>query len=171
MKKWATLSLFACLLTGCSSPMEDRVACPKTAIVAELSKTVVTQDGVVVRAEMDSLLPVCYMEDDRLRMEMRLRFTGFRPSFKINVPLTFKPSYFVAILDEDGTILSRSSHEADLTFEEGQGVAVSVQQVYTRLSSSDVCVYVVFDLDEKQLLILQKERSTRAAGQMVGRRP
>jgi len=151
----------ASILVGCgSSTNHQEVPCPHTAIVGELSKRV---DASGVRTDIDSVRPVCQWVDHRLYMDMRLRMTSFRETSKHNTSLTIAPVYVVAILNEKGNLLSRTLHQAEITFEPEEDTVVSFQQLQVMLASEDCSVYVGFDLDEKQLRALEKERGSGCA--------
>lgn len=172
MKKTFFIPLLIGFLGGFKFPGNDRVACPKVAIVADVSKTVGTVGEVTIHGEMDSLLPVCEATGEQsLRMGMRLRLTGFRPRSKSQSILSFRPSYFLAIFNRDGVLLSRSDHEAELIFHPGEDVAVGFQQIEAPELSPDVAVYLGFNLDEGQRFTIAQERQERALGKGRGHRP
>lgn len=145
------------LLGGCALP-SDRVRCPKAAILAEFSKTLDKAEGVPIRTELDSLTPECTQDNGYTYMTFRLRTTSFRP-MAAKGPLTFQTSYFVAVVDEEGTILSRSDHDLEITFASDQTTKVNFIQMQEKIpTQKKAAVYVGFNLDESQFEQLQKER-------------
>lgn len=145
------------LLGGCALP-SDRVRCPKAAILAEFSKTLDVAEGVPVRTELDSLIPECTQDNAYTYMTFRLRTTSFRP-MTAKEPLTLQTSYFVAIVDEEGTVLSRSDHDLEIIFASDQTTKVNFIQVQEKIpTQKKAAVYVGFNLDETQFEQLQKER-------------
>ena len=113
-----------CLLLGGCALSSDRVRCPKAAILAEFSKTIDRAEGVPVRTELDSLIPQCTQDNGYTYMTFRLRTTSFRP-MSSKMPLTVQPSYFVAVVDEDGEVLSRSDHDLEIAFASDQTTKVN----------------------------------------------
>ncbi len=146
------------LLGGCALP-SDRVRCPKAAILAEFSKTIDRAEGVPVRTELDSLIPQCTQDNGYTYMTFRLRTTSFRP-VAAKEPLTLQTSYFVAVVDEGGEVLSRSDHDLEIAFASDQTTKVNFIQVQEKIpTQKKAAVYVGFNLDEIQFEQLQKERN------------
>ena len=91
-------------------------------------------------------------------MTFRLRTTSFR-STAAKGPLTLQTSYFVAVVDEEGTVLSRSDHELEIAFASDQATKVNFVQVQEKIpTQKKAALYVGFNLDESQFEQLQKER-------------
>lgn len=159
MTKIFTLS-FALALAGCSLITSEQVPCPQTAIVAEFSKSLSFHKGTPIRTEMDSLFPHCTRDGHQTHIDLRLRTTSFRPLSKFHHPLTMKISYFVALIDTDGKVLSRSNHDLEVAFSEKQTTKVTFVQIKESIPSNKrASLYVGFNLDENQLELLRKERS------------
>ncbi|MBY0272498.1 MAG: hypothetical protein K2X02_03675 [Alphaproteobacteria bacterium] len=147
------------LLGGCALP-SDRVRCPKAAILAEFSKTIDRIEGVPIRTELDSLIPECTQDNAYTYVTFRLRTTSFRPMSSLKMPLTVQTSYFVAVIDEKGTVLSRSDHDLEITFASDQTTKVNFIQVQEKIpTQKKAAIYVGFNLDEFQFEQLQKERN------------
>jgi len=147
-----------CLLLGGCALSSDRVRCPKAAILAEFSKTIDRAEGVPVRTELDSLIPQCTQDNGYTYMTFRLRTTSFRPA-AAKGPLTLQTSYFVAVVDEDGVVLSRSDHDLEIAFASDKTTKVNFIQVQEKIpTQKKAAVYVGFNLDEAQFEQLQKER-------------
>ncbi|MBX9621131.1 MAG: hypothetical protein K2X28_03740 [Alphaproteobacteria bacterium] len=147
------------LLGGCALP-SDRVRCPKAAILAEFSKTIDRAEGVPIRTELDSLIPECAQDNAYTYMTFRLRTTSFRP-ISSKMPLTVQASYFVAVVDEGGVVLSRSDHDLEIAFASDQTTKVNFVQVQEKIpTQKKAAVYVGFNLDEAQFEQLQQERKT-----------
>jgi hypothetical protein len=145
------------LLGGCALP-SDRVRCPKAAILAEFSKTLDRAEGVPIRTELDSLMPECTQDNGYTYMTFRLRTTSFRP-MAAKGPLTLQTSYFVAVVDEEGAVLSRSDHDLEITFASDQTTKVNFIQMQEKIpTQKKAAVYVGFNLDESQFEQLQNER-------------
>ena len=146
------------LLGGCALP-SDRVPCPKAVILAEFSKTIDKVGDVPIRTELDSLIPECTQDNAYTYMTFRLRMTSFRPVSSLEMPLTVQTSYFVAVVDEEGTILSRSDHDVEITFTNDQAIKVNFIQVQEKIPApKKASIYVGFNLEESQFEQLQKER-------------
>lgn len=160
IKMKRAFSLFLSLsLTGCSMMSAERVPCPRTAIIAEFAKSLEMQGGVPVRTDLDSLMPECTQDGNTTHVRFRLRMTSFRPLKNSHQATTLKPSYFVAIVDKVGNVLSRSDHDIEVTFEEKQTTKVSFLNVEEVVPAhKEVAIYVGFNLEEEQLQRLQKER-------------
>lgn len=147
------------VLTGCGVVSSERVPCPKTAILAEFSKSVERHQGILIRTDLDSLKPECTQEEKLKNVNFRLRMTSFRPLGSFRTAMTIKPSYFIAVMDKEGNILSRSDHELDLVFEENQTTKVSFISVEEQVPvQKEVTIYVGFNLDKAQVEQLQRER-------------
>lgn len=156
--------LFLCVglsLVGCSSVREDRIQCPKTRIVAEFSKAVEFQEKTPIRVDIDSITPSCTEGDNQIFMELLVRFTALRPLGLVGVPVTLTPSYFVAVIDAQGNMLSRSDHEVELAFQDKKQTTVTFQRLLEVVPSPDASVYVGFNLNEKQHRFLQKDRQKK----------
>jgi hypothetical protein len=155
--------LLLCLvLGGCNTFTAERVPCPKTAILAEFSKTVEGEKDSAIRTEMDSLTPTCTEDGGYTFLDMRLRVTSFRPLAAYHQPLQLSPSYFVAVIDTNGTILSRTNHEIAITFEEKQTTKVAMERIQEKIPvNKDVTVYVGFNLDEAQVAYFSKVREKK----------
>lgn len=154
--------LFAFLLAGCQALSPERVACPKAAILAEFSKTVTLADKILIRTDMDSLSPACYKKGNEFAMDMRLRITSLRPLSHYHSPLALHSSYFVAVVDQEGNVLSRTHHDLDVTFEAKQTTAVTFERLQEKIPyGKEVAVYVGFNLDPRQLGFLQRERARK----------
>lgn len=154
-------SFFLCVsfcLVGCGSIGGDRIQCPKTRVVAELSKAVEFQEKTPIRVDIDSVAPSCTEGENQILMELRLRFTSLRPLTLLHTPVTIAPSYFVAVVDARGNLLSRTDHEVELVFQDKKQTAVSFQRLLETIPSPDATVYIGFNLKEAQLTFLQKER-------------
>ncbi len=136
----------------------DRIQCPKTRVVAELSKAIEFQEKIPIRMDIDSVAPSCTEGDNQILMELRVRFTGLRPLTLARGPVTISPSYFVAVVDALGNLLSRTDHEVELAFEDKKQMAVSFQRLLETIPSPDATVYIGFNLNEEQHRFLQKER-------------
>lgn len=154
------LSLFLSLsLTGCGMMSPERTRCPKTAIVAEFAKSLDMSEGIPVRTDLDSLMAECTRDTTNTNVHFRLRMTSFRPLKNSHHTMTFTPSYFVAVIDKEGNVISRSDHDIEITFEEKQTTKVSFINVEETVSTSkEGSIYVGFNLEEGQLQRLQKER-------------
>ncbi|MBL8676243.1 MAG: hypothetical protein JNJ47_02290 [Alphaproteobacteria bacterium] len=147
-----------CLFLGGCALSSDRVRCPKAAILAEFSKTLDSAEGVPIRTELDSLVPECTQDSAYTYMAFRLRATSFRPMSSL-MPLTVQTSYFVAVVDEEGRVLSRTDHDLEITFARDQNTKVNFIQVQEKIPTSKKAgIYVGFNLDESQFQKLQKER-------------
>lgn len=164
MKKLA-LFFLSFSLTGCGSVISKRTPCPKSAILAEFSKTIELKTAPPVRTEIDSLLSTCIAEGQYTLMDFRLRFTSFRPRSAFLPRVTLKPSYFVAVVDEAGNILSRTDHDLIVVFEEKQMTKVSFEQLQERIPMGKAAtVYVGFNIDQPQFEFLSKERERKVSG-------
>ncbi|MDK3160068.1 hypothetical protein QPK87_26400 [Kamptonema cortianum] len=74
-------------------------------------------------------------------------------------PLTLQTSYFVAVVDEEGAVLSRSDHDLEITFASDQTTKVNFIQMQEKIpTQKKAAVYVGFNLDESQFEQLQNER-------------
>jgi hypothetical protein len=155
------LFLLACLfLVGCAMSSE-KVRCPKTVILAEFSKSIDHHAGAPVRTDLDSLVPECTRDENTIYVDFRLRMTSLRPLTHFNTPMTIKPSYFVAVVDGKGNVVSRSDHDIEITFDEKQTTKVSFIRLQETIpSGQDAAIYVGFNLDEAQFERLKKERET-----------
>lgn len=150
------------LLSGCSSFLAEQALCPKTAILAEFSKSLDVEKGTPIRTEIDSITPQCQKEGNDILIDMRLRFTSLRPLLSTHMPTTLYPSYFVAVLDKEGQILSRTDHTLDASFAEKQATKVNFESLKIKVPSQpEIAVYVGFNLDEAQLDLLRKEREKK----------
>lgn len=150
-------------LGGCALP-SDRVRCPKAAILAEFSKTLDKAEGILVRTELDSLIPQCTQDNGYTYMTFRLRTTSFRP-MTAKGPLTLQTSYFVAVVDEGGEVLSRSDHDLEIAFASDQTTKVNFLQIQEKIpTQKKAAVYVGFNLDESQFEQLQNERNKAFVG-------
>lgn len=151
---------FLCLsLAGCSSLTSERISCPKTSIIAEFSKSLDIQKGILIRSEMDSLNLECTQDGNQAIMDFRLRITSLRPLPSFFSIMAIKPSYFVAVIDNAGNVLSRSNHDLEIAFEEMQTTKVSFVRLRERTPlNKEVTVYIGFNLDKAQLERLEKER-------------
>lgn len=108
---------------------------------------------------MDSLTPACHQKDKGITMDIRLRMTSLRPLSHYHSPLTLRSSYFVAVVDQDGNVLSRTPHDLDVTFEEKQTIVVNFEHLQEKIPyGKDIAVYVGFNLEPSQLDFLQRER-------------
>jgi hypothetical protein len=160
------LILFCLSLVGCHSIFPERVPCPKTAIVAEFAKSVDFYKTTPIRTEIDSLIPHCTAENNQIAVNIRMRLTSLRPSSSMLIPSTIKPSYFVAVIDDQGKILSRTDHTIEVTFTENQTTKVSFERIEEQIPfQKGVSLYIGFNLDKSQLEYLQKERERRAQNQ------
>lgn len=161
MKNYFIL-LICCVLTGCNTFTSERVSCPRTAILAEFSKAIEGQKDSSIRSEMDSLHPTCTEDNGYTFLDMRLRVTSFRPLATYHAPLKISPSYFVAVIDQEGNILSRTNHEVAVNFEEKQTTKVTMERIQEKIPvGKDVTVYVGFNLDETQVDLLKKMRERK----------
>jgi hypothetical protein len=161
--KTLCLLLLTLSLSGCRSLLPERAPCPKTSILAEFSKTVDLQTGAPIRTEIDSLIPICTAEGNQTIIEFRLRLTSLRQLAHFLPPLTLKPSYFVAVVDHNGTILSRSNHEIEITFEEKQTTKVNFQRLQETVPvGKEVTLYVGFNLEEAQFNFLSQAREKKS---------
>ena len=148
-----------CLFLGGCAISSERVRCPKAAILAEFSKTIDKVEGVPIRTELDSLIPECIQDNAYIYMTFRLRMTSFRPMSSLKLPVAVQTSYFVAVVDEEGTVLSRSDHDLEITFASDQTTKVNFVQVQEKIpTQKKAAIYVGFNLDESQFEQLQKER-------------
>lgn len=157
-------SLFICLmLGGCNTFTPERSPCPRTAILAEFSKTIDGQKNNSIRSEMDSLHPVCSEDGGYTFLDMRLRVTSFRTLAAYHTPLKISPSYFVAVIDnKNSTVLSRTNHEIAIAFEEKQTTKVTMERIQEKIPmDKDVTVYVGFNLNEKQVEYFRKAREKK----------
>jgi hypothetical protein len=153
------LSLLCLSLAGCSVLTSERISCPKTSILAEFSKSLAFHKGIPIRSEMDSLLPECTQDGAQKVMDFRLRITSLRPLSSLSPIMTIKPSYFVAVVDNAGNVLSQSNHDLEVTFEDMQTTKVTFVRMRERTPvDKEVTVYIGFNLDEPQFERLQKER-------------
>lgn len=151
--------LIFCLFLGGCALSSDRVRCPKATILAEFSKTIEIMEGIPVRTEFDSLIPQCIQDDDYTYVDFRLRMTSFRSMSSVKMPLTIQTSYFVAVIDDEGTVLSRSDHDVEISFASDQTTKVSFIQVQEKIPThKKAAIYVGFNLDESQFEQLQRER-------------
>jgi hypothetical protein len=153
--------IFLCgfFLVGCQSIQEGRIECPKAAIVAEFLKTVHFHNNEVVLTEIDSLSPVCMQEGDHIRMDLHLRLTSRRKLAKSHKPFAFTTSYFVAVVNPQGIILSRTDHDVEFAFKEKETTVVNFQNLLETVPSQNMTVYVGFNLDEHQHAFLEKNRN------------
>jgi hypothetical protein len=150
------------LLSACSTNLSERVPCPTTAILAEFSKTIDLTQVEPIRSEMDSLTPICTRDGNVKNVEIRLRITSIRPLKQYHHPLTHSRSYFVAVVDKAGNVISRSDHTVEVKFEEKQTHKVSYQELIEKVpSGKDVTIYVGFNLDEAEMAHLQAERTRK----------
>lgn len=146
-------------LTACSSMDANRVLCPKTAILAEFSKSIDFPQGIPIRTEIDSLIPHCTLDVNQTIIDLRLRITSFRQLTHFHHPLTLKLSYFVAVIDKTGKLLSRSNHNLNVVFEENQTTKVNFEHLRETVpAEKDATIYVGFNLDDGQVEFLRKER-------------
>ncbi len=153
-------SLLCLSLAGCNSLTSERVACPRTSILAEFSKSLDIHNGLPIRSELDSVIPECRKDGLQTVLDMRLRITSLRPLPSFYTRITIKPSYFVAVIDNAGTVLSRSNHDLPVLFEEKQTTKVSFIHLEEKIPvDKEVAVYIGFNLDETQLEFLRKERN------------
>lgn len=161
MKNYFIL-LICCVLTGCNTFTPERSPCPRTAILAEFSKTLENEKDNSIRTEMDSLHPTCSEDGGYTFLDMRLRVTSFRPLAAYHHPLKISPSYFVAVIDQEGNILSRTNHEVAVSFEEKQTTKVTMERIQEKIPAGrDVTVYVGFNLDEGQAEYFRKVREKK----------
>ncbi len=92
-------------------------------------------------------------------MDLRLRITSLRPLSSFDKSITIKPSYFVAVIDNAGNVLSRSNHDLEVIFEEKQTTKVSFVRLEEKVPvNKEVTIYIGFNLDEAQLELSRKER-------------
>jgi len=167
MKKYL-FPFFFLSLVGCGSLTSEKVPCPKTAILAEFSKAIDFQKEVPIRTEMDSLFPRCTVNGTIIYMDLRLRVTSLRPLPSFLAPMKIKSSYFVAVVDGAGNVLSRTNHDLDVEFEEKQTTKVTFLRLQEKVpSEKELAVYVGFNLDETQFDFLQKEREGKAQGTVI----
>lgn len=163
IKSYAFL-LFFLFLGGCRSVVEDKVKCPKTVFVAEHLKVIDLQKGIPIHTEFDGLRCGCVVEDSMIVMDLHLRLTSLRPFLKIDIPVTTKLSYFVAVVDERGNILSRTNHEIDFTFEEKKRSSVNFQHLQEVVPLGNASVYIGFNLNEDQMILLEEEKKKKFFG-------
>lgn len=158
------LFIFCLFLGGCATS-SDRVRCPKAAILAEFSKTIDRAEGIPIHTELDSLIPECTQDNAYTYITFRLRTTSFRSMSSSKMPLTVQTSYFVAVVDEEGTVLSRSDHDLEIAFASDQTTKVNFVQVQEKIpTQKKAAIYVGFNLDESQFEQLQKERKKAFVG-------
>ncbi|MBY0292360.1 MAG: hypothetical protein K2W92_03640 [Alphaproteobacteria bacterium] len=161
MKRFLSLA-FSFYLSGCVLLNEERVPCPKTAILAEFSKSVDFHETTPIRTEMDSLRAFCTAEDNTTLMNIRLRITSFRPLPSFHSSITLKVPYFIAIVDSNGTLLSQSNQDLEILFKENQTTKVNFLNLQERIPAhKEVAVYAGFNLNEEQLNFLEKEREKK----------
>ncbi|MBY0500808.1 MAG: hypothetical protein K2P93_02250 [Alphaproteobacteria bacterium] len=162
------LLLFCLSLIGCNTIFSERVPCPKTAIVAEFAKSIDFYKTTPVRTEIDSLIPHCTAENNQVAITIRMRLTSLRSSSSMHIPATIKPSYFVAVIDDQGKILSRTDHTVEVTFIENQTTKVSFEHLEERIPfQKGVSLYIGFNLDNSQLEYLKQEREKRSQDQVA----
>jgi len=158
LRKRNLFAAFFLSLGGCSL-YSEKVSCPKTAILAEFSKTVSFHNRLPIRTDLDSLIPKCTRDNVYVYVNFRVRMTSIRPLSNYHEPLTIKPSYFVAVVDDIGNILSRSDHELEISFEKMQTTKVSFFKVEEIIPvHKKAALYIGFNLDESQVAWLKKER-------------
>lgn len=161
MKRYFSL-LICLMLGGCNTFASERVPCPRTAILAEFSKTIEGQKDNSIRTEMDSLHPTCTEDNGYTFLDMRLRVTSFRPLAVYHHPLKISPSYFVAGIDQEGNILSRTNHEVAVNFEEKQTTKVTMERIQEKIpAGKNVTIYVGFNLEEAQVDLLRRMREKK----------
>ncbi len=154
---WLFVSLS---LAGCGAITSERVRCPKTSILAEFSKSFDSQDGILIRSDLDSVISECSGGGNQTFVDLRLRVTSFRPLPNFHNAMTIKPSYFVAVVDNTGNVLSRSNHDLEVAFEEKQTTKVSFVRLEEKVPvNKEVTIYIGFNLDESQVKFLLKERN------------
>lgn len=159
MTKKVSLVFVVLLLGGCQLLTSEQVSCPKSAIVAEFSKTINLEENTLVRTEMDSLRPHCTREDTHIDMQLRLRLTSFRSLQNYDLPITLKPTYYVAMLDKQGKVISQTHHTVTIKFQEKQTTAVNFETIREKVPlNKEVSLYVGFNLTPSQLEFLEKER-------------
>jgi hypothetical protein len=166
MKK-ILFSFLTLSLAGCTTMLSERVECPKAAIIAEFSKTIDFTQGIPIRTEMDSFIPYCTAKgNNQTLMDLRLRLTSIRSLSNFNPPVTLKSSYFIAVVDDAGHVLSRTDHPLVVVFEEKQTTKVNFEYLQETVpAAKNVSVYAGFNLDKTQLDFLAKERLKRAQAQ------
>lgn len=151
--------LLSLILIGCSHLPENRVRCPNMSILKEFSKHIMVHEGIPLRTEIDSLIPTCAKEAHHIAIEFRLRMTSFRPLEKSHDPLKTTVSYFVAVIDDTGQVLSRSDHSQDISFSEKQTTCISLITLKEVIPlGQNVNLYVGFNLSEAQINQAQNER-------------
>ncbi len=164
MMKYLSLFVSCLLLAGCITSLNERVSCPATAILAEFSKSVERSQKEPVKFEIDSINPVCIREGQNTIVDMRIRFTAIRPLKSFQQKQKFERSYFVAVLDPSGKILSRTNHLVAFDFTEKQTTKVCFQDlIETVPCNKDVTIYVGFNLDETEHKYLKNLRETAIA--------
>lgn len=132
--------------------------CPKAAIVGEFLKTVHFHNDEAILTEIDSLSPICMQEDNYIHMNLHLRFSSHRKLTKSHKPFTLTTSYFVAVINPQGIILSRTDHDVEFVFKEKETTAVNFQNLIETVPSQDMIVYIGFNLDEHQHAFLKRNR-------------
>lgn len=156
--KKSLILLCGFFLVGCQSIRDGRIECPKAAIVAEFLKTVHFHNNEAILTEIDSLSPICMQEGDHIRMDLHLRLTSRRKLTKSHKPFTLKTSYFVAVVNPQGIILSRTDHDVEFVFKEKETTVVNFQNLVETVPSQNMTVYIGFNLDEDQHASLQMNR-------------
>ncbi|HUX78381.1 MAG TPA: hypothetical protein VMW10_01340 [Alphaproteobacteria bacterium] len=147
-------------VTGCGSVTSEKVRCPKTSILAEFSKSIDFHKEIPIRSDLDSVIPQCTTDGLQTWVDFRLRITSIRPLLSFNTPMTIKTSYFVAVIDKAGNVLSRSNHDLVVKFEEKQTTKVNFVQLEERVPlGKEASIYIGFNLDETQRDFLGKERN------------
>ncbi|MBP6952318.1 MAG: hypothetical protein KA112_03985 [Alphaproteobacteria bacterium] len=161
MKRFFIIA-FSLYLSGCVILNEERVPCPKAAILAEFSKSVDFHENTLIRTEMDSFRSSCTAEDNATLMNLRLRLTSFRPLSSFHSLQTLKVPFFIAIVESNGTLLSQSNQELEVLFKENQTTKVNFLNLQERIPAhKEVVVYAGFNLNEEQLNLLEKEREKK----------
>jgi len=158
-KHLLSLCLICLLFTGCKTMTSESVPCPKAVILAEFSKTVDLAHSQPIRSEIDSIYPACTKEEGSILVDFKLRITSIRSLAQYHDPLKLRPSYFVAVIDTAGNVISRSNHEFDVNFEEKQTTKVSYQYLQEKVPvGKEVILYVGFNLDRAEVEFLRSER-------------
>lgn len=147
------------VLTGCSHSFEKQTRCPPMAILKEFSKNIMVYENVPLRTEIDSLTPTCTKEDNQYYVDFHLRMTSFRSLQDFHDPLSFNVSFFVAVVDDKGQVISRSDHSHKIKFAEKQTTSVNIIRMNEVIPTQhNASVYIGFNLDHKQLEQAKNER-------------
>lgn len=132
------------LLAGCSSnPLQvTRTLCPATAVPQHAGTLTFfsppssrTADSVVASANIFNLQNQCNEGGEKVTSNLRFSIGAQRPNAAAEQTITVP--YFVAVVKEGETLLSKQIYEATLTFAAGDVRAESVQTVQAAVDRAE----------------------------------